>query len=581
MIFQKIIQSAFLLFSFSTLYAEASLVNISEDWQHYIHDEKEILSHKQILEKTDKENLVSFTTIVDINKNNEVHYFIRKLPKINCLDCVIYFPIITEAAFVLFEDKIYPNQGAKNFPLKTVYPGKEPLLVPINLSNTKDAKNNNYIVLGVASSEKTVSVLVTADVLYGERSALFKHIFYRDFDRYILFGVFLTLAIIAAILFIMDTKKFSFFFMSLANIAILFFSFAYTDTAFLFGLSPFFNERLLIFSLLFLLPLYLYFLYYTTLVRPVLYLAYFETFYAMIALFFDLKFRPSFLGAISDLFAGTSVVLAFIFILTKTKDRKIKKVFWISFLIALPVMIYDLLIINGILSAKRFLIPWGYAGTFLPYLYYQIKNFTTTEKSLIERDNELLQAKLTNLKDKMNPHFVRNTLTIISTYLRNDTEKAKMALKHLTNSYNYLLENTTEPVIELHKEIKFARDYADILLMKYSDMLEINFNITGSIENILIPMLSLQPIIENAYKHGVRKLKKGKIDINIKTKGKKVEITVSNTSNGKPFQNLFNGTLGAIKRRLQFIFEEANLTVTAENKKTIVFISYHNRQKKN
>ena len=197
-------------------------------------------------------------------------------------------------------------------------------------------------------------------------------------------------------------------------------------------------------------------------------------------------------------------------------------------------------------------------------------------KSIIEKDTELLNAKFTNLKDKMNPHFVLNTLSIIMSYLKKDVSRADAALNHFTAAYKYLLNHENKHMISLSQEIEFTKNYTNILLIKHEDTLVINYDIQGDIEKVMIPFLSLQPIVENAFKHGIRKIENGKIDILIKISNLKVYIEVRNTSNGNAIKSPFQGTLGAIRRRLQHFFSEGELTIENIENETIVRMNYRN-----
>ncbi|MDH4263655.1 MAG: hypothetical protein OEV78_11480 [Spirochaetia bacterium] len=98
----------------------------------------------------------------------------------------------------------------------------------------------------------------------------------------------------------------------------------------------------------------------------------------------------------------------------------------------------------------------------------------------------------------------------------------------------------------------------------------------SAIEKVMIPFLSLQPIVENAFKHGIRKIENGKIDILIKISNLKVYIEVRNTSNGNAIKSPFQGTLGAIRRRLQHFFSEGELTIENIENETIVRMNYRN-----
>jgi len=199
-------------------------------------------------------------------------------------------------------------------------------------------------------------------------------------------------------------------------------------------------------------------------------------------------------------------------------------------------------------------------------------------QSVAEKDHELLQAKFTNLKDKMNPHFVLNTLSIILSYLKREPEKASNALHYFTSAYKYLLRHENEHLILLNQEINFTKDYTNILLIKHPDTLVINYDIQGNLSDITIPFLSLQPVVENAFKHGIRKTPEGFINIFIKVDELKVYIEIINSSNGDSIINPFQGTLGAIRRRLIHFFEQADLTIAGANNQTIVKIVYRHKR---
>lgn len=307
----------------------------------------------------------------------------------------------------------------------------------------------------------------------------------------------------------------------------------------------------------------------------------------MIFMFFIPSLTYSFIGFENSVkFVGLLIIIITIssflvsLLLSFNKNTIARYYFIATFIFILGMIVQELKIFNiyiPVLSQKNHSIQLGSALEALLFslaLGYKIK---LMRQSIIEKDNELLNAKYTNLKDKMNPHFVLNTLSIIMSYLKKDVNKANAALNYFTSAYKYLIRHENTHLTSIQNEINFTRDYGNILLIKFSDTLKINYDISGELDGVMIPFLSLQPVVENAFKHGIRKIGNGIIDIKIKVSGEKVEIEIRNSSNGQPIKNPFGGTLGAIKRRIEYFFEDSGLTISVHGKETIVKIHYKNR----
>ncbi|MDH5656289.1 MAG: histidine kinase, partial [Spirochaetia bacterium] len=442
-----------------------------------------------------------------------------------------------------------------------------PVFIPL-----KDVSKNSYILLIMIDKSDGITGVI-GDTLFGNSSEIFQFILFRDFDQIILWGVYFAIAIIALFLYIIDRDKINYFFLAVCALSMLGFSLMQTDVMFLLDVKHFLlkyvdwvSGRLTVIS-------YLIFLSITSKIRSILILAAAVTAFGVYAPMMNHShIVEAYMGF--DPLAGITMGIAILAVLIFTKDKVIKRVFVYSFLFVVPTTAHDLLVMNGFLPPERMTMPWGVAATFFPFIFHQIRTFTSAEKSLLEKDNELLQERLNNLKDKMKPHFVLNTLTIISTFLLKDSKKAKETLDCLTNCYHFLLRNDDKQIVPLNTELEFVKNYGNLLMLKFSDVLKIKYKITGNTDKWLIPTLTLQPIVENAYKHGVRKVKKGEIHINVDAAPDIMKITVSNTNNGKPAGEAEERSLTSIRRRLQYFFENAEITFSINEKRTDVQIVY-------
>ena len=138
---------------------------------------------------------------------------------------------------------------------------------------------------------------------------------------------------------------------------------------------------------------------------------------------------------------------------------------------------------------------------------------TQIELSKIDYQAELLaKSELKALQAQINPHFLFNAINTIVSLIRTQPDNARRLLIHLGNYFRNNLQEGNEEV-ELHREIEHINSYLEIEKARFGDKLKIVYNIPEDIDCILPPLL-LQPIVENAIKHGVlEKIEGGTIEI--------------------------------------------------------------------
>ncbi len=114
---------------------------------------------------------------------------------------------------------------------------------------------------------------------------------------------------------------------------------------------------------------------------------------------------------------------------------------------------------------------------------------------------ESLQAQLQNLKSQVNPHFLFNNLSVLSSLVYKDQDKAVSFISQLSKVYRYILENNKQELITLENELSFINSYIFLLKIRFEDSIQININVDEKFLNKLIPPLSLQILLENTIKH--------------------------------------------------------------------------------
>src|SRR5574343_301134 len=132
--------------------------------------------------------------------------------------------------------------------------------------------------------------------------------------------------------------------------------------------------------------------------------------------------------------------------------------------------------------------------------------FREWKESLVQVEKyktESAQANLENLKNQVNPHFLFNNLSVLSSLVYKDQEKAVDFINQLSKVYRYLLDNKSNELISLEEELKFISSYAYLLNIRYSPNLTIDMQISEDKKKLLLPPLTIQLLLENVIKHNI------------------------------------------------------------------------------
>jgi two-component system LytT family sensor kinase len=116
---------------------------------------------------------------------------------------------------------------------------------------------------------------------------------------------------------------------------------------------------------------------------------------------------------------------------------------------------------------------------------------------------ELSQIRFEVLKSQINPHFMFNSLNVLSGLISVDVVKAQLFIEEFSNIYRYVLETIEQPVVTLNKELDFMRSYLFLQKIRYGESLTYSVNIIAGQLQLFVPPLSLQVLLENAMKHNI------------------------------------------------------------------------------
>jgi sensor histidine kinase YesM len=197
-------------------------------------------------------------------------------------------------------------------------------------------------------------------------------------------------------------------------------------------------------------------------------------------------------------------------------------------------LVLNLLIIGFV---ANLIFAFAYEGF---YMFKKIKE-TFIENEKLKKHQ--LQQQFDNLKSQVNPHFLFNTLSSLSTLIEEDAEKADIFLNEMSKVYRYMLRSNQEAWVTLEQELNFIESYFHLLKIRYVSKINFFKIIDDKYADWLLPPLTLQMLIENALKH------------NIATKEQPLEIFIETNSNQtvtiKNNLQLKNMTIQPSKNELQ------------------------------
>ena len=136
--------------------------------------------------------------------------------------------------------------------------------------------------------------------------------------------------------------------------------------------------------------------------------------------------------------------------------------------------------------------------------------------------SEKLAGQYRSLKDQLNPHFLFNSLNVLSRLVYENADKSAEFIQQLSKIYRYVLEIQQEELVNLQEEIKFAKSYLSLQKIRFEDSLRFEIDIQKD-GDYFLPPLSLQLLLENAVKHNVASLEHP-LHISIRQEGTQLRI---------------------------------------------------------
>ncbi len=196
-------------------------------------------------------------------------------------------------------------------------------------------------------------------------------------------------------------------------------------------------------------------------------------------------------------------------------------------------------------------------------VYYLQKREREAEAERLEARTETLEAQLTEarlnaLRMQLNPHFLFNTLHSVSTLVDRDPEGVRRMIARLSELLRRVLDEDAPQEVPLSRELDFLDDYLDIQSIRFQGTLDTTIDVPSSLHDARVPNLILQPVVENAVRHGASQVRgTGRIVIRGRNKGDRLLLTVQDNGPGMAPEQTDGLGLRNVRARLQELYGEA------------------------
>ena len=179
------------------------------------------------------------------------------------------------------------------------------------------------------------------------------------------------------------------------------------------------------------------------------------------------------------------------------------------------------------------LVYWIIAGALQAYGYYE--RYMSSELRLERMEHSFAEARLNSLRMQLDPHFLFNALNTISSHVERDPKLTRRMIEHLGDLLRLSLESKDKQEVPLAEELAFLDHYLAIQKIRFGDQLKIKMQIAPDVRFASVPSLFIQPLVENAIRHGIsRRAAGGTVTVQAAPVNGRLEIRVLDDGVGLP-----------------------------------------------
>jgi len=184
-------------------------------------------------------------------------------------------------------------------------------------------------------------------------------------------------------------------------------------------------------------------------------------------------------------------------------------------------------------SLWNWLVYWVIVGAMQAYRYYE--RYLSSELHLARMERSFTEARLNALRMQLDPHFLFNALNTISSQVERDPKLTRRMIEHLGDLLRRSIETKNRQEIPLAEEIEFLAPYLEIQKIRFGEKLKIEIQIEPEVQNSTVPSLILQPLVENAIRHGIsHRASGGTVIVSAQRVDDQLEIRIQDDGVGLP-----------------------------------------------
>jgi len=225
-------------------------------------------------------------------------------------------------------------------------------------------------------------------------------------------------------------------------------------------------------------------------------------------------------------------------------------------LIILPFFVWLLVIaIRTVVHTSRFVYTWAERQAALA----------------AKAESEAADARLAALQAQMNPHLLFNALNTVAALVRTNPGTAERTVEHLADVLRRTLARTSRTSGTLDEELEYLKAYLAVEQQRYGERLKVSWTIPDDTRRLALPPLLLQPLVENALKHGLgARLEGGRLAIAAARDGDSLRLSVTDDGAGLPTRAQEGTGIGNLRRRLATLYgDRAHFSLEQQNGSTV------------
>lgn len=209
-------------------------------------------------------------------------------------------------------------------------------------------------------------------------------------------------------------------------------------------------------------------------------------------------------------------------------------------------------------------------GVLVSYVFISLERISEEKLQRLETEKAAMEAELRLVQSQMEPHFLFNTLANVRSLIDSDPRKAGTMVDSFVAFLRSSLRTSRERTITLAQEMDVVRSYLDLFVIRMGDRLRYRIDLPEALRRVPIPPLLVQPLVENAIKHGLeRSVRGGEVEVRCLRDDGAVRIVVADSGRGMQEQGGPAGVgLENVRRRLAIMYGEGARLTMEENSPT-------------